>query len=182
MALALQWLHDLPAPPGHVGIGPLGNGLARHTLFKDCTAPLSFPSTQALDRYLDRVRPCLYFLSIRHPLIHDLGQAIMQILHWFRPAAPASISHERLVFTQSDMHMSNFGVNDKGMTCLFDFGEVGLLPESFASYTMSLTAPFTVDVARHLVWPSCSNLDSMSKIRRYLAILADPILGTSTCA
>ena|SRR5258708_30525259 len=106
----------------------------------------------------------------------------MQILRQFRPAAPTSISHEQLVLTQSDMHMSNFGVNDKGMMCLFDFGEVGLLPESFTSYTMSLTAPFTVDVAQHLVWLSCSNLDSMSKICRYLAILADLTLGTSTCA
>src|SRR5258708_29557362 len=109
---------------------------------------------------------CAYiFLSIRHPLTHDLGQAITQIPRRFRPAAHAIISHERLVFTQSDMHVSNFGVDDKGMTCLFDFGEVGLLPESFASYTMSLTAPFTVDVARYLAWPSCSNLNSMSKIR-----------------
>src|SRR5258708_18445679 len=125
---------------------------------------------------------CAYiFLSIRHPLTHDLGQAILQIPLRFRPA-PASIIHERLVFTQSDMHISNFGVDDKVGTCLFDFGEVGLLPESFANYTMSLAAPFTVHVARHLVWPSSSNLESMSKIRRYLAILADPTLGTSICA
>src|SRR5258708_17828605 len=34
VALALQWLRNLTAPPGHVGIGPLGNGRARHTLFR----------------------------------------------------------------------------------------------------------------------------------------------------
>lgn len=63
VALALQWLRDLPAPPGHVGIGPLGNGRARHTLFKDREAPLSFSSIEAIERYLNKVRPCSYFLE-----------------------------------------------------------------------------------------------------------------------
>ena len=94
---------------------------------------------------------------------------------------PVSISHERLVFTQSDMDASNFGVDDKGRTCLLDFGEVGLLPESFATYTVSSVAPFTAAVAQHLNWPSCSNLDTMRKIRGCLAMIADPTLGTSTC-
>jgi hypothetical protein len=62
-ALALRWLRGLPAPPGHARIGPLGNGRARHVLFKDCTAPLSFSSIQAVERYLNTVRPCLYFLE-----------------------------------------------------------------------------------------------------------------------
>ncbi|KAI6098398.1 hypothetical protein EDD16DRAFT_560781 [Pisolithus croceorrhizus] len=78
--------------------------------------------------------------------------------------APVGISHEQLVFTQSDMDASNFGVDDKGNACLFDFGKVGLLPESFASYSMSSNAPFTVQVAKYLGWPSCPNLESMSKI------------------
>src|SRR5258708_30085195 len=63
VALALHWLLNLPAPPSHVGIGPLGNGRACHTLFKDCMVPLSFSSIQAMDRYLDQVCPCLYFLE-----------------------------------------------------------------------------------------------------------------------
>jgi len=48
------------------------------------------------------------------------------------------------------MHVSNFSITDKGMMCLFNFGEVGLLPESFVSYTMSLAAPFTVDIGWYL--------------------------------
>lgn len=79
------------------------------------------------------------------------------------------------------MDISNFGVDDKGKTCLFDFGEVGLLPESFASYTMALRNPFTVAVARYLNWPSCSNLDSMSRISGRLWISADATLGMPTC-
>ena len=89
-----------------------------------------------------------------------------------------SISHERLVFTQSDMDASNFGVDDKGKTCLLDFGEVGLLPESFAAYTMSSSTPFTTAVAQHLNWSFCSNLDTMGKIHGCLAILAESTLGT----
>jgi hypothetical protein len=63
VALALQWLRDLPAPTGHDGIGPLGKGRARHMLFKDYRAPLYFSSIQAIQRYLDEVRPCLHFLE-----------------------------------------------------------------------------------------------------------------------
>ncbi len=66
VALALQWLRNLPAPPGHVGIGPLGNSHTCHTLFKDCMVPLSFLSIQAVDRYMDQVCPCLY--SLEHSL------------------------------------------------------------------------------------------------------------------
>ncbi len=36
--------------------------------------------------------------------------------------APVRISHEQLIFSQSDMDMSNFGIDDSGKTCLLDFG------------------------------------------------------------
>ena len=98
-----------------------------------------------------------------------------------RPPVPVSISHERLVFTQSDMDASNFGIDEEGRTCLFDFTEVGLLPESFATYTMSLHDPFTVAAAQHLNWPPCPNLDTMTQIYRLLVVLADPTLGASIC-
>lgn len=39
VALALQWLRHLLAPDS-VTIGPVGNSRARHTLFKNYTAPL----------------------------------------------------------------------------------------------------------------------------------------------
>ena len=41
------------------------------------------------------------------------------------------------MFTQSDMHPSNFGVDQHGKTVLLDFAEIGLLPETFVAYTMS---------------------------------------------
>ena len=52
------------------------------------------------------------------------------------------------LFIQSDTDASNFGVDDRGNTFLFDFDELGLLPESFASYTGSLTQSFTVEVTK----------------------------------
>jgi len=130
VALAIQWLRDLPAPPpDRVRIGPLGDGRVRHTLFKNYKA-----------------------------LIHNLVLIPTLLLRPGPDLAPVSLSHERLVFTQSDMHESNFNVDTEGRTCLLDFGEVRLLPESFASYTMSLRSPFTAAVAQHLGWPSSSNL------------------------
>jgi len=62
-ALAIQWLRDLPAPPGQVLIGPLGGGRARHVLFKDFEAPLSFSSVEAIERYLNKVRLRLFLFS-----------------------------------------------------------------------------------------------------------------------
>lgn len=94
------------------------------------------------------------------------------------PVAPVNLRGERLVFTQSDANEGNFGVDTEGRTCLFDFTEVGLLPESFASYTMSFKTPFIAAVAKHLGWPTTSNLDAMCKINRVVRMLADPTLGT----
>ena len=79
------------------------------------------------------------------------------------------------------MDARNFGVDDRGNTCLFDFDEVGLLPESFASYTVSSTQPFTIEVAKYLDWAHCSNRASMSRISGVLWQLSDPTLGTLTC-
>lgn len=63
VALAIQWLRDLPPPPNRVRIGPLGSGRARHAIFKDYQAPLTFSSIQAVERYLNEVRSRLYFLE-----------------------------------------------------------------------------------------------------------------------
>ena len=61
---ALDWLALVPAPPNHV-LGPLGGGVIHHRFFQDCEAPLVFSSVEALERYINEVRPCLYFL--KHP-------------------------------------------------------------------------------------------------------------------
>ena len=61
-AEALKWLSGVPAPSEHV-MGPLGPGRIRDGFFKDYKAPLLFSSIKALERYIDKVRPCLYFLE-----------------------------------------------------------------------------------------------------------------------
>lgn len=79
------------------------------------------------------------------------------------------------------MDVSNFFVDTQGTTCLVDCEDVALLPESFASYTMSLARqPFTVEVARYLGWPRSSNVSSMARIREILWTMGDPTLGMST--
>ncbi|KAI6107737.1 hypothetical protein EDD17DRAFT_1484116 [Pisolithus thermaeus] len=162
-AEALRWLSEVPAPPNHVGIGPVGTGLACHGLFKDFREPLSFSSIVALERYLNKVCPCLCF--------HEHSQS-----------PNTCISHERLVFTQSDVDVSNFGVDAEGKTVLLDFGAVGLLQESFVSYTMAFSpAGFAPPVANCLGLPRSPNLESMAMISGYLWTAFDPSLGASTC-
>ena len=55
-AQALRWLHNLPVP-AEAAIGSLGGGRAMHVLFKNYTAPLHFSSIEALERYMNKVRP-----------------------------------------------------------------------------------------------------------------------------
>jgi hypothetical protein len=63
VAGALKWFREVPIPRDYVGVGPLGNGLARHKLFKDSTAPFPFSGIEALRLYLNKVRVCLYFFE-----------------------------------------------------------------------------------------------------------------------
>lgn len=157
-AAALSWLSKVPAPPGHTRIGPLGNGCARHRLFKDNQAPLPFSSIEALERYLNKA-----------------GKTCRPRT---QPIEPVMISHEKLIFIQSDMDPSKFGVDDEGKTVLLDFGSVGLLPESFAVFTMSSCNTFITAVSRYLNWPpSNNNQKSMAIIRGFLWMVSDQSLG-----
>ena len=61
-AQALQWLRDLRLP-NDAQIGSLGGGHAHHRVFKDFVAPLSFSSIEALERYMNMVRSCLFHLA-----------------------------------------------------------------------------------------------------------------------
>ncbi|KIM92108.1 hypothetical protein PILCRDRAFT_57571, partial [Piloderma croceum F 1598] len=158
-AEALKWLSGVPAPSEHV-MGPLGPGHIRHRFFKDNMAPLLFSSIKALELYIDKVRPYLYFL--KHPPSADI------------------FSSEPLIFMQSDMDPSNFGVDNGGNTVLLDFGDIGLLPASFAISTMSLDDTFTA-VAKFLGWSGSSNLASITVISHCLWLASDPCLGASTC-
>jgi len=73
------------------------------------------------------------------------------------------------------MNGGNFGVDLEGRICLFDFEEVGLLPESFASYTMAVRG-----VAPYLNWSRSPHLEAVSKIAQNLIIIANPTFGMST--
>ncbi|RDB18139.1 hypothetical protein Hypma_000611 [Hypsizygus marmoreus] len=152
---ALVWLSSVPPPPDHV-IGPLGGGPIRHKFFKDYTAPLLFSSVEALQRYM---RKAYTVLST---------QAQKQV-------SPVEISGDRLMFTQSDMHHSNFGVDQHGKTVLLDFAEIGLLPETFVAHTMS-SEKRLAPIATALSLSGSSNF-SMAAISSLLWMVASPRLG-----
>jgi hypothetical protein len=123
-----------------------------------------------------------YFLERPPPLTCNLGQAYgLLSVTARRGVSPVSISGERLMFTQSDMDDSNFGVDEHGRTVLMDFSEIGMLPESFVAYTLSLDKKFD-PIAASLGLSGNSNLASMAAISSCLWITANPKLGTSTRA
>lgn len=85
------------------------------------------------------------------------------------------------MFTQSDIDVSNFGVDENGRTVLMDFSDVGLLPETFVAHTLSSDETFEPVVAS-LGLSGNSKLRSIAAIAQCLGMVSDPKLGTSTCA
>ena len=177
---AIKWLTELPLPSNYA-LGPVGRGLIRHRFFNDSEAPFVFPDVVTLDQYINRVRPCFDFLECPPPPTCTLGQAYYRLLSvWARKTySPVSICGERVMFTQSDMDDSNFGVDEHGRTVLMDFSKIGMLPETLVAYMLSK------DDAACLGLSGNSNLAStrasMAMIAQYLAMVANPELGISTC-
>lgn len=63
VAAAIQWLCSVP-PPSGLTLGSVGGGKARHKLFKDFEAPLSFSSAETLQNYMN-----LVYFSSRYSLL-----------------------------------------------------------------------------------------------------------------
>ncbi|KAG9016049.1 hypothetical protein FRB90_003712 [Tulasnella sp. 427] len=151
---ALVWLAGVPPPSGHV-LGPLGGGRIRHGFFKDAKAPLPFSSVKALQRYMNEAYA---LLSTRNKQV----------------APSVNIQDDRLMFSQSDMDSSNFGLDEQGKTVLLDFAEIGWLPATFVAHTLS-----SPGFARTLAALGLSNKSnvSMSSISSVLQMMAYPKLG-----
>ena len=88
--------------------------------------------------------------------------------------AEISIADEPLVLSQSDMDRSNFAVDATGRPVIFDFGEIGWLPESLSNVTLLRTSSFAAEVSA-LVFrdhldsvAASSNLASMRAVKTYL--------------
>ena len=95
--------------------------------------------------------------------------------------SPVSVCGERLMFTQSDMDDSNFGVDEHERTVLMDFSEIGLLPETLVAYMLS-SDNNPGPIAASLGLLGNSNLASMAATAHCLGMVSDPKLSTSTCA
>ncbi|KAF9482653.1 hypothetical protein BDN70DRAFT_801158 [Pholiota conissans] len=167
VAETVRWLSEVPAPPNFVGIGPLGEGIPCHSIFKDLKAPLRFSNAAALERYLNRVRSSIFS--------HCARNAVNPSPH----ITPLNIRHEPLIFTQPDMHPSNFGVDNTGKTILLDFGSVGLLPISLARATMFSDDALVSSAAMFLGWPSADQGYAIAKIGTILWMTSPPSLGAS---
>jgi len=88
------------------------------------------------------------------------------------------IRGDRLMFTQSDMHPSNFGVDQDGKTVLMDFATIGLMPETFVAHTLcseKRLAPIAIALGL-----SGSSNGSMAALSSLLSMVASPKLGAST--
>ena len=99
----------------------------------------------------------------------------------WQKVSPVSVCGERLMFTQSDMDDSNFGVDEHERTVLMDFSEIGLLPETLVAYMLS-SDNNPGPIAASLGLLGNSNLASMAATAHCLGMVSDLKLSTSTCA
>ena len=84
------------------------------------------------------------------------------------------ISNDHLMFTQSNMDLSNFGVDEQDKTVFMDFRDIGLLPETLVAYTRPRP------IASSLGLRNDANTKTLARIRWYLGMVSDDILGTLT--
>jgi len=82
---------------------------------------------------------------------------------------------DRLMLTQSNMVLSNFGVDEQGKTVLMEFGEIGLLPETFVAYAVS-SHHSLAPISRSLGLSNGSNA-SMARVCGYFGMISDPKLS-----
>ncbi|KAG8758370.1 hypothetical protein FRC11_003771, partial [Ceratobasidium sp. 423] len=154
---ALVWLARVPAD-NHV-IGPLGDGHIRHRFFKDYRAPLRFSSVKALEKYMDKA----------YTRLSTGGR---------KTVSRVEICNDRLIFSQSDMDNSNFGVDRDGKTVLMDFAEIGLLPETFVAHTIFSDKRFDpIATALGLSNRFVASINSMCRISANLQMVGNPTLG-----
>ena len=92
--------------------------------------------------------------------------------------SPVKISSDRLMFTQSNIDLSNFGVDEQDKTVLMNFRDIGVLPETFVAYTMP-THGSLAPMASSLGLLNDSDA-TLARIRWYLGMVADDTLGMST--
>lgn len=97
-------------------------------------------------------------------------------------AKPIVIIDDPLICTQPDTHVSNFDVDECGNTVLLDFAEIGRL--QLAKYTMRSDEDdiFIPHLSNLLRWLDNFNMNSMARVSSCLWMMADPTLGTTTCA
>jgi len=79
------------------------------------------------------------------------------------------------------MHEGNFILDPTGKICLVDFDTVGLLPKSFAVYTLRVPVkPFVESVVKYLPTWTSPNLVPLSEARDILIRTSDRTLGKTT--
>ncbi len=83
-----------------------------------------------------------------------------------------------LVLCPSDLHESNFMIDDEGKLCAIDFGRSCFLPSSFMASLTRSSSVFAQSVARRVNYPRSANLPAMSAASGRLVVSNDNALGT----
>jgi len=95
-AEAIRWMRSVPAPHDVV-LGPMGNGRARHVVFKDREAPLDFVSLGALERHFNKVCPpdCVCFPLLTHNFSFSLARLLRSSASGTQPSSTSALLMSR---------------------------------------------------------------------------------------
>lgn len=95
------------------------------------------------------------------------------------PVKSVSLSGERIMWMQPDVDASNFGVDEHGNTVLMDFGDIAMLPESFAASTYRSSDNNLGAITKSLGLSGNANTASMAVISSVLWMVGNPKLGAT---
>ncbi|KAG8920054.1 hypothetical protein FRC01_000949 [Tulasnella sp. 417] len=161
VAEAVRWVLNCPLPP-EPRFGPVGCGPARHAAFPDCTAPLEFDSTDALQRYFNVA------LS-RFPKQWAITETV-------------DFSNEEICFYHGNIEPSNFHYDPETQkVTIINPQDVGMGPKSFASYQFHMDyhtdREFHRAIATRIDYPRTKSIDGMDRAFSYLVMCSDETLG-----
>ncbi|KAG6354589.1 hypothetical protein INS49_004607 [Diaporthe citri] len=146
IAQGMRLLLSLPVPCD-AKPGPVGGGIIRHPMFKDCEAATEYDSVDMLERHLNKV-------------------AALRV----KDGDPPTVTLEReLHFYFGDLYHENFIFKDSGDLYFIDFEQAGFLPLSFMAYALVARWPIGFWIKESLCLPE-DNIKAMHRAAYWFLI------------
>ncbi|TDL19629.1 hypothetical protein BD410DRAFT_841977 [Rickenella mellea] len=153
---AVQQLIEYRAPSG-TQPGPVGGGIIRHDFFSTRESAVAYRTVDILQDHVNR---------------------ILKLGGYSQRVDFADETTDGLPLCLSDIHQSNWIIDDEGRVHAIDFGHVGFLPPSFVAYAIEQSHFFAKRVAKYVNYArSKKNLYAMEIAAGQLVLYGSSLRG-----